>query len=608
MIKIGEKFSNFLIQAEIGKGGMGTIYYAIDTMLNREVALKIVHPQLAFNAQLMERFKIEAMTQARMNHPQIVMIFSFNKIENDFVIVMEYVDGKSLKEMLLERKVLHPQEAIQYVEQVLHGLQYAHAHNVVHRDIKPANILINRDNRVKLSDFGIAKVLGSQGLTKTGMLVGTPWYTSPEQILGREIDFRTDLYSLGITFYEMVTGRVPFDSETNSEFQIQKAHLETPPPRPSIFNPEIGLKVEKYILKALQKSVDKRYQNAAEMLDELQRLKGQITEIRPPTITSREVEAVEAVVEERPAMEQPVRRRASFFTPLRLVGMAIGVLALFLLIMLFSWWSGKSELPPVGGGGGAPAGGGVPAVSGAPAGGDVPVGGDVPAGGASPTGSAPTGENGTGTQTTSSGSGSAGPVTVTTGTPKDQGSISTGGMDKTLPTVNTKGMSTAKQLGLIRDAILNQNLPTAEALADDLLRREPSAAANSLAGTVKMLQSKFSEAEANWQKAISGNASITLVAAHRHAMEGGNCLGSLILRQRMIIFNSRTRPDHSFVLTLESIHGVSRSPTGAGIEIAADVNGRQLQETFSLTLRQGRTQKENFIAQFINRHILKIGG
>jgi len=233
MIKIGEKLGHFLIRAEIGRGGMGTIYYALDTMLNREVALKIVHPQLADNEQLMERFKIEAMTQARLNHPHIVMIFSFNRIEDEYVIAMEYVEGRSLKELLQEKKQLHPAEAVDIVTQVAEGLRYAHAHNVIHRDIKPANILLGKDGAVKISDFGIAKIFGSQGLTKTGMLVGTPWYTSPEQIVGHEIDFRTDLYSLGVTFYEVLTGRVPFDSETNSEFQIQKAHLETPPPRPS---------------------------------------------------------------------------------------------------------------------------------------------------------------------------------------------------------------------------------------------------------------------------------------------------------------------------------------------------------------------------------------
>ena len=276
MIKIGEKLGNFLIKAEIGRGGMGTIYFAVDTMLNREVALKVVHPQLADNQQLMERFKIEAMTQARLNHPNIVTIFSFNKIDDEYVIAMEYIAGRSLKEMLQEKKQLQVAEAVDIITQVAEGLRYAHAHSVIHRDIKPANILISREGKVKISDFGIAKILGAQGLTKTGILIGTPWYTSPEQIVGREIDFRTDLYSLGVTFYEVLTGRVPFDSETNSEFQIQKAHLETPPPRPSIFNPEIGIQLEKFILQALQKKVEKRFQSARDMIEELHGIRGEL--------------------------------------------------------------------------------------------------------------------------------------------------------------------------------------------------------------------------------------------------------------------------------------------------------------------------------------------
>jgi len=277
MIKIGQELGNFLIKAEIGRGGMGTIYYAVDTMLNREVALKLIHPQLAGQAELMERFKIEAMTQARMNHPNIVMIFSFSRIEDNYVIAMEYVDGKSLKELLQEKKMIPLSEAIDYLRQILEALNYAHSLQVIHRDIKPANIMVSREGRIKISDFGIAKVFGSQGLTKTGMLIGTPWYTSPEQILGRNIDFRSDLYSLGITFYEMVTGRVPFHDETNSDFQIQKAHLETPPPRPSIFNPEIDLQLEKFILRSLEKKVEKRFANAREMVEDLTELKTAVT-------------------------------------------------------------------------------------------------------------------------------------------------------------------------------------------------------------------------------------------------------------------------------------------------------------------------------------------
>jgi serine/threonine protein kinase len=320
MIKIGDKLGHFLIQAEIGRGGMGTIYYAVDTMLNRDVALKAIHPQLADNQQLMDRFKIEAMTQARMNHPNIVTIFSFNKIDDQYIIAMEYVEGKSLKELLQAKKMLGPDEAIGIIIQVAEGLAYAHAHNVIHRDIKPANILLAKDNKVKISDFGIAKVFGAQGLTKTGMMMGTPWYTPPEQIMGKSIDFRADLYSLGVTFYELLTSRVPFDSETNSEFQIQKAHLETPPPRPSIYNPQIGGKLEKIILQALQKKVEKRFQSAEEMIAELKKIHVELSKTKPPDFSA----SGHTQILNAPTV---VKRRRSRQSPLRLVALLILLLA-----------------------------------------------------------------------------------------------------------------------------------------------------------------------------------------------------------------------------------------------------------------------------------------
>ncbi|MCK4888410.1 MAG: serine/threonine protein kinase, partial [Candidatus Aminicenantes bacterium] len=175
MIRVGQTQGDFQIKAEIGRGGMGTIYYAVDTMLNREVALKVIHSELASNFQLMERFKVEAMTQGQMNHPNIVTVFSFTKIDDENVIAMEYVDGKNLKVLLREQNILSISDAVYYLKQICKGLKYAHDKNIIHRDIKPANVLIDNENRVKLSDFGIAKVFGKQGLTKRGMLLGTPW-------------------------------------------------------------------------------------------------------------------------------------------------------------------------------------------------------------------------------------------------------------------------------------------------------------------------------------------------------------------------------------------------------------------------------------------------
>jgi|GEM_PF-568649 len=321
MIQIGRQFGHFQIQAEIGKGGMGTIYHAVDMMLNREVALKVIHPQYADNAQLMERFKIEAMTQARMNHPNIVMIFSFTKIENEFVIAMEYIAGKSMKELLREKQCFTVSPAVSFLQQILDGLKYSHSLNVIHRDIKPANMLITGSDRIKISDFGIAKVFGTEGMTKTGILVGTPWYTSPEQILGKNIDYRADLYSLGVTFFEMVTGRVPFDSSNNSEFQVQRAHLEMQPPRPSQYNPAVPAEVERFILKALQKKPEKRFQTAGEMLQASQDLISSRPLSIPESITG-------AALRETPTTL--IRQQRRSFTPVKVVGFSIILLTLAL--------------------------------------------------------------------------------------------------------------------------------------------------------------------------------------------------------------------------------------------------------------------------------------
>lgn len=278
MIEIGKSLGNFLIERKIGSGGMGTIYVAIDTMLNRKVALKIIHPDLSHNSRLMEAFKVEAKMQAQMNHPNIVAIFYFNKIEGECVIVMEYVDGTSLKEMLRSGSPLSVMEAVDYFKQILRGLHYAHSRNIIHRDVKPANILVTKDRRVKLSDFGIAKILGTNELRHDGLVMATPCYTSPDIIMGKEVDARSDLYSVGITFYEMLAGTVPFNCHSNSDLQIQRDHLNTIPDPPSRFNTRIGPKMDALILKALQKRPENRFQSAGEMLMELDQMEGLITD------------------------------------------------------------------------------------------------------------------------------------------------------------------------------------------------------------------------------------------------------------------------------------------------------------------------------------------
>jgi len=630
MIKIGDKLGNFLIQAEIGRGGMGTIYFAVDTMLNRDVALKVIHPQLADNQQLMERFKIEAMTQARLNHPHIVMIFSFNKIENEYVIAMEYVEGRSLKELLQEKKQLHPAEAVDIITQVAEGLRYAHGHNVIHRDIKPANILIGKDGKVKISDFGIAKIFGSQGLTKTGILIGTPWYTSPEQIVGKNIDFRTDLYSLGVTFYEVLTGRVPFDSETNSEFQIQKAHLETPPPRPSIYNPEIGIKLEKIILMALQKKVEKRFQNARDMIDELHKIRSDMTKagLTPcPDVTQKII--------------LPAKKSRSFLlTPLKILAfLALLVTGVFLFIFL----SGKNGMDE---GKGGAAGKARTQVA-------EPLGRDAAGG----TIVLPESEAGTTVAIETQQQKNAGPVETGPGErknviadekkPADEPSRqqetaaqaktdagkpapadtaaeqnppvqknepakelpeTTQPQDRGIPLQDTtagvaKLGSLDDELVRLRGFLEARNFIAADRLADALLKSGVESRAFPMLGRVKFLLNNFAAAEAFWVKALQENLLVSLEMVHMHDGPGDYCLGQLKFKKKIIMFNSNTRGDHSFALAAGNVQAITLG-NDLRITVAGAVSGQEINETFMVINKIRRREKERFLVDFINQYVL----
>lgn len=267
MIQIGKQIGDFLVKAQINKGGMGTLYYAIDTILNREVALKVIHPELARDKDMVKKFKLEAMTQAQMNHPNIITLYCFSKIKNFDVIAMEYIKGISMLELLARKKRLPLETAIHLLKQILRGLNYAHNRHIIHGDIKPGNIMITDENEIKISDFGIAKISGHIESNKTVFPMGTPVYTSPEHILGQGLDQRSDLYSLGITFFEMVTGEVPFQVKSDSSIEIERAHLQSHPTKPSTFNPRITLEMEEFTLKSIQKKPEMRFQSAIEMLE-----------------------------------------------------------------------------------------------------------------------------------------------------------------------------------------------------------------------------------------------------------------------------------------------------------------------------------------------------
>jgi serine/threonine-protein kinase len=255
---IGTEIGNYRIVDKIGAGGMGVVYKAIDTHLDRVVAVKALNPEFSGNPTLLERFRAEARAQAQLNHPNLATLYAFLVQDDVAYMVMEFVDGETFHAMLTRRGPIPAAEAAPLFRQALAGIGHAHRLGIVHRDIKPSNIMLNREGIVKVMDFGLAKVAGDHGVTRTGVRLGTAYYMSPEQILVKPVDVRSDIYSLGATLYEILTGQAPFHAD--SEFQILNDHVNTPPPPPSRWYPQIPTGIENAVLKALAKNPDLRFQ------------------------------------------------------------------------------------------------------------------------------------------------------------------------------------------------------------------------------------------------------------------------------------------------------------------------------------------------------------
>jgi len=259
----------YRIQRKLGAGGMADVYLAEDQELGRRVAIKILNGRHANDDQFIERFRREAKNAAALNHPNIVSIYDRGEAEDTYYIAMEYLDGRTLKELIVGRGAAPINVAIEYARQILSALRFAHRHGIVHRDIKPHNVLVDGEGRVKVTDFGIARA-GTSQMTETGSIVGTAQYLSPEQAKGGEVDPRSDLYSLGIVLYELLTGKTPFDGETPVEIAMK--HLSTTPKPPSKLRPDIPRELDMVVLRALAKNPDERYQSADEMEADLERV------------------------------------------------------------------------------------------------------------------------------------------------------------------------------------------------------------------------------------------------------------------------------------------------------------------------------------------------
>ncbi|MGA8144509.1 MAG: protein kinase [Candidatus Acidiferrales bacterium] len=255
---IGTEIGSYRILDKLGQGGMGVVYKAVDTGLDRMVAMKVLNPDLSKNPDLVERFRSEAKAQANLNHTNLATLYAFMVHQGTAIMVMEFVEGETFAQMIRRRGPIPEVEAVPLFRQALLGIGYAHRAGIIHRDIKPSNLMLNKNGLVKVMDFGIAKVLGGHSMTRTGTQLGTLAYMSPEQIQNRNVDIRSDIYELGITLYEMLTGHLPFESD--SEFQIMQDHVYTPPPPPSKYYPYINKGIENVILKSIEKNSDARFQ------------------------------------------------------------------------------------------------------------------------------------------------------------------------------------------------------------------------------------------------------------------------------------------------------------------------------------------------------------
>jgi len=258
---------NYKILDKIGKGGMGDIYKAMQEPLNRVVALKVLSPQMSRDGEFTKRFEIEAKAISMLQHQNIVNIYEYGEDDGLKYFAMQYVDGYDLSKFIYNSKMLPIGQIIDFSKQICRGLRYAHSCNVIHRDIKPQNVLIDKSGVARLSDFGIAKIFSSTDITLTGSAVGTPEYMSPEQAQGKKPDLQTDVYSLGIVMYEMLTRRPPFTANNPMAVAYKQVH-ELPMP-PSLKRKDTPKRLELIILKALKKDKRERYGSVEEMLDHL---------------------------------------------------------------------------------------------------------------------------------------------------------------------------------------------------------------------------------------------------------------------------------------------------------------------------------------------------
>ena len=316
----------YRLEAKLGSGGMSTVYLACDQTLDRQVAVKVMHREMSEQAEQIERFRQEARSVAKLSHPNVVSVIDAGEDGGHPYIVFEYVEGETLKQRIAREGALDPQEAIAYAIEIGRGLSVAHARNMVHRDIKPQNVLIDAEGRAKLTDFGISRQLEQDGMTATGRVLGTTDYVSPEQAMGRQVDPRSDVYSLGVVLYEMLLGQVPFQAD--SQVGVAMKHVNEELPDVQRRRPELSAATALVVERSTAKDPAERYQDVGEMIDDLSTAL-EVEAARAGSSTGEATTVLKAVPP--PKRELSSRRRWSWVTVvlvLLVAGIALGAVKL----------------------------------------------------------------------------------------------------------------------------------------------------------------------------------------------------------------------------------------------------------------------------------------